>query len=236
MQTINGHQIAVFEAGFETSTKKVVVFCHGFRSSSIGPNRFFVRTSQQLTQQGMASVRFDQYGSGNSEGDFINSSFNDWVETTIAICRLYLERGYQVALFGQSMGGATVIAAGSKLPNVVGVISWVPDPSVDEFEVNNLGYHEECGQRVGDSFWEEAHASNIPQALAGLKAPAYIVQCGEDEYVSEENHQAISDHAQPNHVVEMFPNYPHSTWTYDQATMIIRKSIRFLALAFKDQK
>jgi len=229
MKLINKHRLAFYETQVAPEKKLIVIFCHGFRSSSIGPNRFFIRAALQLAKRGIASVRFDQYGSGNSEGDFMNSSFNDWVDTTVAICEVYLNKGYGVALFGQSMGGATVIAAGSKLPNIAAVVSWVPDPSIDTFESSDLGFHEECGERVSERFWEEAHAAKIPEALSALQPPAYIVQCGDDEYVSEENHQSITKHAQSNHVVEMFPSYPHSSWTYDQATMIIDKSVSFLA-------
>ena len=108
-QIYNDHTIAL--ALHEASTKKVVIFCHGFRGTSTGPARFFVKAARELEKEGISSVRFDQYGSGNSDGEFEESRFDDWVATTIAIARDYLSNGYEVALFGQSMGAATVINA-----------------------------------------------------------------------------------------------------------------------------
>ena len=228
MHTVNHHSIAIAETLVDSTEKRIVVFCHGFRSSSIGPNRFFIKAAWKLAEKGISSVRFDQYGSGNSNGDFIESSFNDWVETTVALCNDYVLMGYKVALFGQSMGGSTVIVAGSRVPELSVVVSWVPDASVDRLEDNKTGYHEESGERVSMQFWQEAHSIGITEALSKLEAPTYIVQCGNDEYVSDENHKAIANHARPNHVVEMFHDYPHSRWTYEQANAIIEKSVEFI--------
>ena len=115
-QIYNDHTIAL--ALHEASTKKVVIFCHGFRGTSTGPARFFVKAARELEKEGISSVRFDQYGSGNSDGEFEESRFDDWVATTIAIARDYLSNGYEVALFGQSMGAATVINAAAELPEL----------------------------------------------------------------------------------------------------------------------
>jgi len=223
---IHGHNIAC--AHHDTGNKVLVIFCHGFRSSSIGPNRFFVRAARLLAEHGISSLRFDQYGCGNSEGDFMDSSFNDWVETTKVIAKDYAAKGYKIFLFGQSMGGSTVIAAGSALPELMGIVSWVPDASADDFEPFPGGFMEESGQRVQSRFWEEAHNADIADKLTKVKAPAYIVQCSEDEFVSKENHEAIKANAQPQHTVEMFEGRRHSSWSYDDATTIIGKSVDFI--------
>src|SRR5690606_5979559 len=116
-----------------TQIKKVVIFCHGYRGTSVGPNRFFVRAARKLANNGISSLRFDQYCSGNSDGDFADSSFNDWVATTTKIVEDYLSKDYEVALFGQSMGGATVICVGSTVADITAAVAWVPDPNVEPF-------------------------------------------------------------------------------------------------------
>lgn len=227
---INGHLLSTCTLG--SSSKRIVIFCHGFRSSSIGPNRFFVRAARKLADEGISSIRFDQYGSGNSEGDFLDSSFDDWVATIKSISKTYLDKDYEVSLFGQSMGGAATIVAASQLQNLSAVVSWVPDPSIDDYKEDGKSYYEECGERVGVQFWHEAHNADIPKALSSISAPTYIIQCENDEYVSKDNHQAIINHARSNHVLEMYEGYPHSRWTYGQATQIIEKSVRYLANNF----
>jgi len=221
----NGHDIAtVFH---DAGSKKVVIFCHGYRGTSVGPSRFFVIAARKLAEQGISSLRFDQYGSGNSDGDFFNSSFNDWIATTEAIVDDYLQQSYEVGLFGQSMGGATVINVASAR-NVKAVVAWVPDPNVEAFTPPADGIIEEGGQRITANYWQEAYDTQTASKLAAVAAPMYIVQCSDDEYVSAENHQAISVHAQANHTVEMFDGHKHSAWTYDQADKIITKSVTFL--------
>lgn len=227
----NGHDIAV--CFHDAGAKEVVIFCHGYRGDSIGPNRFFVRAARLLAKRGISSLRFDQYGSGNSAGDFMGSRFNDWVATAEAIARDYLAQGYRVSLFGQSMGGTTVITVAARIPELVSVVAWVPDASVDKFVWPKEEYIEEAGQRVSPAFWQEAHDANITGLYQKLEMPMYIVQCSADEYVSAENRQVFMDYAKPRHVLDLFEGYPHSNWTYDQASEIIQKSVDFLERTLK---
>jgi len=48
----------------------VVVFFHGFTGHKIEVRRMFVRAARQLAAKGIAALRFDFRGSGDSEGDF----------------------------------------------------------------------------------------------------------------------------------------------------------------------
>lgn len=222
----NGHRIAT--AFHDADSKNIVIFCHGYRGTSVGPSRLFVTVARQLAKQGISSLRFDQYRSGNSEGDFFDSSFTDWIKTTKSIAENYLNQGYKVALLGQSMGGAAVIAAGAELPNVSAMVAWSPDPNVDDFVVPENGIVEESGQIARAHFWQEAHDAKVADKLLLVKAPLYIVQCTADEYVDERNRNAITKNAQPNHKVESFDGYTHSKWTYEQANRIIDASANFL--------
>lgn len=226
LQNYNKHNIAT--VSHDAGHKKIVIFCHGYRSSTIGPNRFFVRAARKLADHGISSLRFDQYGSGNSEGDFYDSSFNDWVATTKAIVEEYTNRGYAVALFGQSMGGSTVLAAAADLGSLRAIVSWVPDASVDDFHAPESGVIEEGGQIVRSSYWQEAHDARVGDRLPDIKVPAYIVQCTADEYVDQANREKLIKNALPQHTIENFEGYKHSSWTYEQSEDIIVKSVDFL--------
>lgn len=231
-KVINGHRLAVIE--LDAGSKNIVIFCHGYRSSSIGPNRLFVDIARTLAKQGISSLRFDQYGSGNSEGDFIDSSFDDWLATTRALAQEYIKKSYRVVLFGQSMGGATVLTVAADFPELAGVVAWVPDPSVDAFLPPAGGLIEEAGQIVRAQYWQEAHDAGVASKLAEVKAPCYIVQASRDEYVSKENHAAIVSHAQTNHIVDMFKDYTHSSWSHVQAQIVVERSVNFIRLCFSE--
>jgi pimeloyl-ACP methyl ester carboxylesterase len=176
---------------------------------------------------GISSLRFDQYGSGDSDGDFVDSHFTDWISRISALARSQLDAGQRVALFGQSMGASAAICAAAGLP-VSALVAWVPDANIDDFTPGDDGFVEEGGQRVGNAYWEEAHNVDVPKHLRQLAAPCYLVFGTADEYVSAENRQALIDSSGPNVRVDVFDGYPHSSWTAEQADDIIDRSIAFL--------
>jgi esterase/lipase len=233
-KNLNGRRIAtvLHDAG----GKNIVIFCHGFHGTNIGPSRFFVRTARRLAERGISSLRFDQYGSGNSEGDFLDSRFSDWVKMIQTIAEDYMKNGYRVALFGQSMGGSAAIVAAAALPKLSALVAWAPDPNIDKFAGVEDEITEEGGQRVRTRFWQEAHDAHVAETFALLKAPAYIVQCTADAYVNKENRDALIKNAQPHHSVENLEGYAHAIWTYDQSEEIIEKSVRFLEEYLKGEK
>lgn len=205
----------------------IVLFCHGFRGEKSGPNRTFVSAARALASCEISSLRFDQYGSGDSEGEFIDSRFDDWVDVIRTVAGRYLDQGRRVALFGQSMGGSAVICAAAETP-VSAVVAWVPDASTDTFVPSSEGFVEEGGQRVANTFWVEAHRADIVAKMGKITAPCYLVFGTNDDYVSEENRQALINASKPADKIDVFDGYPHSAWTFDQAEDIIDRSISFL--------
>lgn len=226
LETINDHKIAtVFH---DTGSKKIVIFCHGSRSSSIGPNRFFVRAAKKFEKEGISSLRFDQYGSGNSEGDFMESSFDNWVTTTKILVNKYSNEGYKVALLGQSMGGANVLVAASQVQEKLSsVVAWVPGIVNNPPNVQGE-FMEEVGQRVSWSFWEEAYHANIVECFKKTKIPELIFFATNDEYVSLIDQEPIISAAQSYQKIEILQSNTHSTWSYDQATKVIDKTVEFI--------
>ncbi|HET8628546.1 MAG TPA: alpha/beta fold hydrolase [Thermomicrobiales bacterium] len=228
---VGGRQIA---AAFHAAPgKRVVICCHGFLGSKIGPRRFFVRLARHLQRRGVCALRFDQYGSGDSEGDFFDSSFDNWITTAKALARDYREAGYRVALLGQSMGGATVLAAAGDLGDLVtSVVAWVPDPSVDAMPPTGE-WTEEEGQRVQARYWREAHDADIVGRFRAITAPTLVFLASDDAYVSAENRQALLAARQAHQRTEILEGWPHSAWTYDQATEVIDQSADFLIAHFR---
>jgi len=222
---ITGRSIACahHDAGGDTT----VIFSHGFRGEKTGPNRTFVRTARLLAASGISSLRFDQYGSGDSDGDFLNSRFSDWVDTIVAIAQQQLDASRRIALFGQSMGASATICAAARLP-ADAVVAWVPDANIDVYHPDPRGYMEEAGQRVGNAFWQDAYAADVRAQLPKIQAPCYLVFGTADEYVSTENREALVTAAKSTDRIDVFEGYSHSGWTADQADDIITRSVSFL--------
>ena len=106
------------------------VFAHCFTCSK--DIRAAVRISRELAAQGMAVLRFDFTGIGESEGEFADSHFGANVGDLIAAAA-FLERlnSPPSLLIGHSLGGAAVLRAAGSLPSVKGIctIGAPADPS-----------------------------------------------------------------------------------------------------------
>src|SRR5271169_5125313 len=83
---------------------------HGFTGTKVEPHRMFVKISRTLAEHGIASLRFDFRGSGDSAGDFedmtIRSETVDSLEAIRFLARHKRVNSRRVALIGLSMGGA----------------------------------------------------------------------------------------------------------------------------------
>ncbi|MEE8523996.1 MAG: alpha/beta fold hydrolase [Thermoanaerobaculia bacterium] len=80
------------------------------------------RISRALVERGIAVLRFDFTGLGESEGDFADSNFSSNLEDLLAAAD-YLRRNHRAPelLVGHSLGGAAMLVAASKVPESVAV-------------------------------------------------------------------------------------------------------------------
>ena len=230
-ETINNKQIFTILTEPESSQKRIVIMSHGFRGSSIGPARTFVDFETLLIQNGFSTVRFDQPCSGNSEGDFFDSSFSEWVKTIQYFAKKYLNLGYSVTLLGQSMGAsATMIAVSQnelakKIPKL---LLWVPDPKIT-FTKQNESVAEEGGQKYQLKFWEEARESDFFYCLKNYPGKIHLVYGEIDRYLSKEiKEKVIAEFKKKQHSVLLLPGQDHSPWDFESAQKVYKEELLFL--------
>lgn len=98
------------------------VFSHGFTLGKDSPAAS--RICKQMASEGVAMLRFDNLGLGDSEGDWGDGSFSQKVADTVQAVQFMNESGRPVRLLvGHSFGGAAVIAAAHQLESVRAVAS-----------------------------------------------------------------------------------------------------------------
>lgn len=104
------------------ATARYALFAHCFTCSK--DIAAATRISRALAARGIAVLRFDFTGLGNSDGDFANTNFSSNVEDLLAAARK-LEQDYEAPalLIGHSLGGAAVLAAVHALPSVEAVVT-----------------------------------------------------------------------------------------------------------------
>lgn len=80
------------------------------------------RISAGLVAEGFGVLRFDFTGLGSSQGEFANTNFTSNVDDLIAAADMLRDRHHAPSLLvGHSLGGAAVLAAAARIPEVTAV-------------------------------------------------------------------------------------------------------------------
>jgi uncharacterized OsmC-like protein/esterase/lipase len=82
------------------------------------------RITRALAKKGIAVLRFDFTGLGNSDGDFANTNFSSNINDLIEAAK-HLEENYAapVMIIGHSLGGAAVLAAAQLIDSIKAVVT-----------------------------------------------------------------------------------------------------------------
>jgi len=102
-----------------------VVLFHGFTGNRMESHWMFVKCSRALAQAGIASLRFDFYGSGESDGEFRQMTLSgELAAGRAAVAFLRKQAGIdpqRVGLLGLSLGGtvAACLAPGAEAKSLV---------------------------------------------------------------------------------------------------------------------
>lgn len=98
-------------------TQRYALFAHCFTCGK--DLAAATRIARALAARGIAVLRFDFTGLGNSDGDFSNTNFSSNVQDLLAAAAALEERHEAPALLiGHSLGGAAVLAAAAQLSSV----------------------------------------------------------------------------------------------------------------------
>ena len=157
--------------------------------------------SNALTQRGIAVLRFDFTGLGESEGDFADTTFSSNIDDLLSAAA-FLEQTYAAPaiLVGHSLGGAAVLLSALQLDSVKAVVTigapYDPehvthlfDASLDEIESTGSARVDLGGRpfTVKKQFIEDLKAHRMEETLADLKRPLLIFHSPIDQTVGVEN-------------------------------------------------
>lgn len=167
------------------------------------------RISRALTSAGIAVLRFDFTGLGQSGGDFANSNFTSNVEDLVrAASFLGATRQAPSILIGHSLGGAAVLAAAARIPEVRAVVT-IGAPADPRHILaligdqlaglnNSESVEISLGGRpfkVGRQFLDDLDSHSQHERIAHLSAALLVLHSPTDQIVSIDNAREIFDAA-----------------------------------------
>jgi putative redox protein len=157
--------------------------------------------SRALTLNGIAVLRFDFTGLGESEGDFADTNFSSNVDDLLAACD-YLAENYQEAkiIIGHSLGGAASIFAASQVESIkaVATIGSPAEPShvthllecgIEEINATGKARVNIGGRHftIKKQFLEDLQSKNLYGILSNLRKALLVLHSPQDEIVTIEN-------------------------------------------------
>lgn len=184
--------------------KDIVVMLHGFTGHKNEHGFMFKELSLVLAEHGIASLRYDYRGSGDSDLPFCMQSFTTVVEDGSAAVEdaVKLNGGKPVIVLGFSMGGANaarqtvnhgdlikkaiLISPSGKLGDTLDRI-FSMNPVIDDKYVDMGGY------LIGIDFKHSLEGVNLYENVETFKKPVLIIQGTKDTSVYPQDSKIYSD-------------------------------------------
>lgn len=108
------------------------VFCHPFAEEKLWAHRAYVSFARELANNGYGVLRFDMNGHGDSDGEFVHATIDDYLADIARALDEVAARGphaTRLGLLGLRLGGSLAALAAERDARVGDLILW--DPIVD---------------------------------------------------------------------------------------------------------
>lgn len=177
-----------------------VMMLHGFTGNHIEDQFLFVQFARILANAGYAVLRFDFYGSGDSDGTFEDFTVNTEVADAVTGLDWLQARpdvdGERLGVLGLSMGGCVTALLAGQDARVKAAMLWnavgLPVRHFGEYAGDSPHARDEGGLRVGPDFLAAFHAADPAGALTRYQGPGLVVQGTGDEVIFMAEAEALN--------------------------------------------
>jgi pimeloyl-ACP methyl ester carboxylesterase len=220
-----GHRVSAVLATPEAPTDRLVVLCHGFLSNKNSTTNKVL--TAQLIERGIATLRVDFFGQGESEGPFERITVGIALGQALASIDLAASKGYnRIGLIGSSFGGLVALLAAAKRKTLVCLGLKCPVPDFEEMLLLEFGQEgmaewkrngtipDVTGGRdrvkLHFAFFEDCAGHKGYDAARSITIPTLIVQGDKDEYVPLHQGQRLLETLQGDKRLQVLPGADHS--------------------------
>lgn len=205
------HQIpatVTLPKGAEGEKFPAVIMLHGNGSTRHEAGNAYDYTAPELAKAGIATIRFDYIGNGDSTSDYIDFTYDKGVADAMK-CYEYLSTlpsidMERVGIMGWSMGGRLALLTAGRNDVFKSVLTWAGAYDQKGNEEEQYAIAKENGFYLVEYDWREPLkqspayyecAMNIdyPAEVAAIKAPILAINGTEDNVVLPETAQQIID-------------------------------------------
>jgi len=177
----DGHRLAaLLDRPVDGEPIAYALFAHCFTCSK--DYKGVSRISRALARQGIAVLRFDFTGLGQSDGEFVDTTFSTNVEDLVAAAEFMTrDLAPPQLLIGHSLGGAAVLKAAQDIPSAKAVATIAAPssprhlvrhlgPQINEIEDQGMAEVQIGGRsiRIGRKLLEDISSASLHDAVADL--------------------------------------------------------------------
>lgn len=216
-----------------------VLFCHGFGGNKIGKFRLAVRQAEMLALAGVATLRIDFRGSGDSEGDFADTTIQTQLEDARAGLEFLLTHSQidpnQIAILARSLGGAIATQLASEYPTIKALALWCPLFDAKPWFIKHKGNTSEflfMGQPLSHECIRQFAMLDTAKPLVRLESmPMLIVRACKDEildsyhdeqYLASRKNAGLTTHLELANSTHDFGNIPEQQILLEATTSFFK--------------
>lgn len=191
----------------ENGVRAYALFAHCFTCGK--DLRSAKEISRQLTDLGIAVMRFDFTGLGQSKGSFSETTFSSNVEDIELAAKALQEKSNAPAiLIGHSFGGTAVLKASHRIPSACGVVTIGSPASTDHIlhlfdgKEDDIITEGSCQVQVGgrpfvirSEFIQDVKQDHMSDAIQNLKQSLLVLHSPIDDIVGIDNARQIFQQA-----------------------------------------
>lgn len=219
------------------NAKRIVCMFHGFTGNKTEHNGHFRNLARLLSKKGVASIRMDYHGNGESDGEFYDFSYNDSLDDAKRIIDFAknVEGIEEVCILGFSYGGAiaSMVANDENCEKLVliSAAANMPDlalKKLDTWRKLENGNLYSLGFEMSPKFVEEIKGENMYSNTKNFTKKVLVVQARNDQAVPYlfGVRYAVSYKNSTLHIVK---EAGHGYDSLENATELYSKVVEFLA-------
>lgn len=183
-----------------------VMLSHGLLSHKESPK--FIHLAEELANEGIAAVRFDYRGCGQSEGLIEDTTISDRLKDLKTVIRFAIERSDctgRIGLMGSSLGGYLSLLQASREPRIIATAVWATPSHLTDLEKEKP---RENHPRPGDDFYQDLKKYDLFEEIDQIKN-ALVIHGDQDEIVPVRHAFEIHKRLQSPKEIHILPQGDH---------------------------